>query len=294
MLLAPLPALVVGVLLMRRSGVSPAIWGQQLGAGVTLAGIVAIWRAGRRSSSQRRPWAASFVGSASVFLLISTLFHPGVEGVRRWVSLGPLQLHAAFIALPVLIIVLGQAVRRDAFRSSPWVLPCALAVAAGVLVLQPDASQAIAFGVAMTIILLQKSPARRSHWLATAIVLGGALVALSRPDPLDAVPHVEGIVWLAADAGAGWLAAAVVALVLLPTPFVVNAVRARGRRDVSVGVAAYFATVIIASLLAPYPVPLLGFGLSPILGYFAALAWMIRRDAWQPERYSSNVDDAEA
>jgi cell division protein FtsW (lipid II flippase) len=278
MLLAPLPAMVVGVLLMRRNGVSSAIWGQQLGAGLTLAVILAFWRIAGRSTAHSRGWMTTIAASVAMLLLISTLFHPGVEGVRRWVSLGPLQLHAAFIALPVLIIALGEIVLHDVWRDSVWVLPGAVAVAAGALVLQPDASQAVAFAIATAIVLLQHRPARSGNRVAIGIVVAGALLALTRPDPLEAVPHVEGIVRLAAAAGALWLIAAVIALVLLPTPFITNAARRGDRRGVSLGVAAYFGIVSIASLLAPYPVPLLGFGLSPILGYFAALAWTVSRE----------------
>ncbi len=275
MLLAPIPALVVGVLVMRRSGVNPAIWGQQLAAGLTLIIICIGLRIVTRTASRSWPWAWAIVGSAGLLLLISTLFHPGVDGVRRWVSLGPLQLHAAFVAIPVLIIVISGIARRDLVRGATWIVPCAVATAAGVLVLQPDASQATAFAVAVALVVLQRRPAYRSDWVAVGIVIGCAMLALSRPDPLEAVPHVEGIVSLAANAGAAWLIAAVLALALLPVPFIGDAARRRERGRASLALAAYFAIVCIASLLAPYPVPILGFGLSPILGYFAALGWVI-------------------
>ena len=278
MLLAPLPALVVGVLVMRRSGVNPAIWGQQVAAGLALTTLCVGLRIALRTSARSRPWAWAIAGSAALLLLASTLIHPGVEGVRRWISLGPLQLHAAFVALPVLIIVLGGIVRRDVFRSATWILPCALAIAAGVLVLQPDASQATAFAVAVTVVLLQRTPAYRSDRVAVGMVIGCAMLAWSRPEALDAVPHVEGIVGLAASAGAAWMISAVLALVLLPIPFIADAASRRGQGRESLALAAYFGIVCIASLLAPYPVPLLGYGLSPILGYFTALTWIILRD----------------
>ena len=223
---------------MRRSGGNPAIWGQQLGAGLALMILCAGSSMAPRTTSQSRPWAWAIAGSAALLLLASTLVHPGVEGVRRWVSLGPLQLHAAFVALPVLIIVLGGIRRRDVFRSATWFLPCALAIAAGVLVLQPDASQATAFAVAVTVVLFQRPPAYRSDWVAAGIVIGCAMLAWSRPDPLDAVPHVEGIVRLAASAGAAWLIFAVLALVLLPIPFIADAARGRARLRGSLALAA--------------------------------------------------------
>ena len=268
LLLAPLPALLIGVLLMRRSDVSAAIWGQQLAAGVTLMILCAVLRFAPQTASRSRPWALPIVGAASLLLLLATLAHPGVEGVRRWISLGPLQLHAAFIAAPLLIIVLAGILRGDVAYPT-WLLPLAVAAAAGVLVLQPDASQSIAFAVAVMVI-------SRGHWVVTGIVVACAVLALTRPDPLDAVPHVEGIVKLAASAGPVWLIGALLALVLLPMPFIADAVSRPERRRVSLALAAYFVVVCVAALLQPYPVPLLGFGLSPIVGYFAALAWIIR------------------
>ena len=279
MLLTPLPALIVGVLVMRRSGVSPAIWGQQLAAGLTLTILCIGWRVARRTTGRSRPWTWAIVGSAALLLLISSLLHPGTEGVRRWISLGPLQLHAAFVALPVLLIVLSEIVRRDILRRAKWILPCALGIAAGVLVLQPDASQAIAFAVAVAVVLFQRTPTHKSDWIAAAIVIGCAMLALSRPDPLEPLPHVEGIVSLAASAGAVWFISAVLALVLLPIPFITDAAQRRERGLESAALAAYFGIVCIASFLAPYPVPLLGSGLSPILGYFAALGGLVLRDA---------------
>ena len=281
MLLAPLPALVVGVLLMRSSGVSAAIWGQQLAAGLALIILCIVLRGAARAASRSR-WGWAIAGCMSLALLIATLLQPGVEGVHRWVGLGPVQIHAAFVALPVLIIIIAAMLRRDSVRGGTWILPCVVAVAAGLLVLQPDASQAIAFAVAVACVLVGRRPARKSVWIALGVVVVCAVWSLARPDPLDAVPHVEGILGLAASAGPGWLIAAIVALVLLPVPFVGLLSRRRDRARAGVALAAYFTTVCVASLLAPYPVPLLGFGLSPILGYFAALCWSMSQVDYEP------------
>ena len=151
-------------------------------------------------------------------------------------------------------------------------------IAAATLALQPDASQAIAFAAAVVIVVLQRSRASRIDWIAAAVCVGSSILALSRRDPLEAVPHVEGIVHLAASSGLTWLVASIVALMLLPMPFVLNWVKHRDHHE-SMGLAVYFVTVCIAALVAPFPVPVLGFGLSPVLGYFVALGWTVRTDA---------------
>ena len=278
MLLAPLPALGIGVLVMQRSGVNPTTWGQQLAAGLVLMTLCAVMRVALRPTWRSRSWAWAIVGGAALLLLSATLVYPGVEGVRRWVSLGPLQLHAAFVALPALLIVLCAIVRRESVGRATWLFPCIAGIAAGVLVLQPDASQASAFAVAVAVVLLQRGRVYMSDWAAGGIVVGCALLAWSRPDPLEAVPHVDGIVGLAASLGAGWTIASALALGLLPLPFLSEASRRREQRPEGFSLAAYFGIVCVAPFVGPFPVPILGYGLSPVLGYFAAFGWIMLRD----------------
>jgi hypothetical protein len=144
-----------------------------------------------------------------------------------------------------------------------------------VVALQPDASQASAFAVAIVVLLFQRGRAHLSDWAAGGIVVGSALLAWSRNDPLEAVPHVEGIVGLAANLGAMWLITSVIALALLPLPFISAALRPREKRAEDLSLAAYFGIVCVTPFVGTYPVPVLGYGLSPILGYFGALGWIM-------------------
>ena len=81
---------------------------------------------------------------------------------------------------------------------------------------------------------------------------------------------------LAASLGAVWLAASLLTLVLLPMPFLAGAVSGGERGSESLALAAYLAVVCGAPFVGSFPVPLLGFGLSPILGYTLAIGWLIR------------------
>ena len=117
LLLAPLPALVVGVLIMRRSGVSSSIVAQQLAAGLLLTiACLAICLRRRPSLNVTRPSSVIIAAGAPVVLLVLTLLHRGMDGVHRWVSVGPVQLHAGFVALPVLIILAGALGRSRSSR----------------------------------------------------------------------------------------------------------------------------------------------------------------------------------
>ena len=279
-LLAPLPALVVGVLVMQRSGVSSSIWGQQLAVGLILTVACVMMCVQRRTTADRKSQASAVIAAtAALLMLVFTLLNPGVDNVRRWISLGPVQLHAGFVALPVLII-LASAIARIENSRTPWTAGVSIMIAAAVVGFQPDASQAIAFAVAVLVVVVQRRSPPRIDWIAVAVCVGASALALSRPDPLEVVPYVEGIVRLAASSGAAWLAAAVVSLILLPLPFVVHSVNHRNHHE-GLGLAAYFVTVCIAAFVAPFPVPILGFGLSPLIGYYMALGWILRTGALQ-------------
>lgn len=277
LLLAPLPALTLGVLVMQRSGVSSGIWGQQLAAGLTLMALCAGLSFAPRIPRPFGSWAWAISAVVALLLLVVSLAQPGLEGVRRWVPLGSLQLHAAFVALPVLLVVFGKIVEASPFRNAAWVIPSAASIAATVLVLQPDPSQASAFGVAVVVLLFRRRSRTSSDWMAAGVVLLAAIAAWTRPDPLTSVPHVEGIVGLAGHLGTAWVVASLLALAMLPMPFVAEAVRTAHRGRAILALAVYFAIVSSVPFIRPYPVPLLGFGLSPILGYFAVLGWVVLR-----------------
>src|SRR5688572_26141190 len=98
---------------MQRNGVSSSIWGQQLAVGLILTVACVVMCVRRRPTTDRRSQAWAVIAAAAAPLLLAlALLNPGVDGVRRWLSLGPVQLHAGFVALPVLII-LASAIARS-------------------------------------------------------------------------------------------------------------------------------------------------------------------------------------
>lgn len=274
-LAAPLPALVLGVLIMRRHAVSPAVWGQNLAAGL----FFLILSTGLLVLSPRPPrrlwWGA--VAVLAVGLVLATFAGAGLEGVHRWVRVGPLHLHASALCLPALILALGKALDSPGGALTGRLAPLLGMVVTGLLALQPDAAQATAFAGALLILLFFR---RSPHWMiwpaALAIVTCAAL-AWMRPDPLLPVPHVEGIVGLASRSGTLWLLASLASLALLPLPFLLARRGEGGASPEALALGGYFCLTLIAPLFGAFPVPLLGFGVSPIVGYFIALAWLVAR-----------------
>lgn len=267
-LLASLPALVVGVLTMRAFDVPASVWGQNLAAWAV--GALLCLSLGRpRTSSPRSRWP-DLVAVLTCGALAATLLLPGMDGVHRWVPLGPLRLHAAAVLLPLLLIALERLSQTRGWWTSALL---ALGVAF-LLFLQPDAAQATAFALAAVVVLLPgagRAAARLACILALPVL---ASLTWLRRDPLAPVPHVEEIVGLAARLGTGWAVAAVVSLLVLPLPFFL-AGRGDGKR-VGLALGTYVAITVVAAFVGNFPVPIMGYGVSPIIGYLAAIGLLLR------------------
>lgn len=267
--LAPLPALLLGVHVMRASGVPAALWAQN--AAAWAVGALLCLGLRPRTPSARGRWADVVVVLAAA-ALAATLLAPGVDGVHRWVKLGPVRLHAAAVLLPLLLAALPTLERARGWWASAL-------VAAGValaLVLQPDAAQAAAWAAGAMLLLLPGARGRTQRLLALLTLPLHAAVAWLKRDPLAPVPHVEEIVGLAAGLGAGWGVAAAASLALLPAPFLLAGRGAASRVGLALG--AYVALTCLAPFAGSFPVPVMGYGVSPILGYLAG-AWGLLRDA---------------
>lgn len=275
-LLAPVPPLVLGLLVMRRADVPAALWGQNVAAwAVGTLVVLGLWRT--RGSPPRDGWAGVIAGLA-LGTLAATLFAPGMEGVHRWVPLGPVRLHASALLLPLLLLAMDRLARVRGW----WVAALVASGATWVLVLQPDAAQATAFAAASSILLLPgagRRPLRLICILGLAVLAG---VAWLRRDPLAPVPYVEDIVGLAAGLGTGWAVAAVISLMLLPMPFFLAG---RGTaRGIGVALSAYVAITLAAPFVGDFPVPVMGYGMSPILGYLAGMGIFLRAAARSQEQ----------
>ncbi len=198
--------------------------------------------------------------------LLLTFLSDGLLGVHRWVPVGGFRLHAAAVVAPILIVCIAALARRQSVASTAIAV-----VSTTVLALQPDAAQATSLAVASAIVLTRELRQRRAHVIAgLALLLGACVLALIQDDPLAPVRHVEGIFGAVASMGAAWAVGGALSLLLLPVPFFV--LRAYSRNTVPLALGAYIALTVLAPAWGTFPVPMMGYGVSPILGYFLALA----------------------
>lgn len=213
----------------------------------------------RRRAPSPKPTMWYVLAGASLAAILATFAFAGVDGVHRWVSLGGIALHVSAIVAPLLIACVATAPR-------PY-LGAVIAIATALLLaLQPDAAQTISFAAACMIIPMST----RERIVSVIALLACAIVSLMRADPLSPVRHVEEIYEAAVARGPLWAVLATVALLLLPLPFLWR------RHRVALALGVYIAMVTIAPLWGTFPVPVMGYGVSPILGYYLALVMASR------------------
>lgn len=199
---------------------------------------------------------------AALALLVPLLL-PGA-GPHRWLGAGGFRLYVASAVLPSTLLLVPQV--RHAWG--------ALYVALAALVAQPDASQATAFALAGLVVLL-RAPLPWTARVGIGLgLLGSAVLAWSRPDPLQPVSYVEGVLVLAQQVGPLALGLALVALALPLVALV---------RAGQLAIAVYYAAVMFFAYRQLTPMPLLGFGVGPILGYFGAVALAGKPTPSEPE-----------
>ena len=258
--LASLAAVGLGAAVCALSGVSAASWGRNLAAWLVGAVIAAaLAAAGRRIVS---PGAALAVAGLAVAGLAASFFNPAQEGVHRWIDAGPLHVNIAMVVLPSLSVVLAAAEDRRAIWGA--------AVAALILlVAQPDASQTTTLAAVLILVAAVRAPGRGVK--AGLILFAGlaAAAAWMRPDPLQPVAEVEEIVGLAFQISPliGGLA-----LILLAVFTAVPAALTQPDARLKLAGAALslcLAAWAVTPLFGAFPVPLVGVGMSPILG-----AWL--------------------
>jgi hypothetical protein len=269
-LATPFPALIVGAIIMRQHHLPASRWGLNLIGGLLSAAICALFLVRSRTAMSKSTAIVS--GYLAAGALAATFAMPGSMGVHRWIQVGPLNVHAGAICLPVLIVALGALdVFGGKLRWAPLILAMAVAI---LLLLQPDAAQATGFAAAAVALMIANKQRAGAAWAAALLIAGLAALTWTRLDPLAPVPYVEGILGLAHQSGPAWLVGSIAALALLPLPFFFSPSSSHSAVARALGV--YLCLCILAPLVGNFPVPLVGFGLSPIVGYFIALANLSR------------------
>jgi hypothetical protein len=261
--LIPLPSIIIGSLAMHMNGISMIIWSQNIFTSliaVLLSDLV----------TRKTKFIGSFFSIPLVILLLLlTFLDSGLEGVHRWVSIGSIRFYIASMVLPLLIIGLWKITKKQ-----NWRIPAIITMEVSVLLaLQPVGSQSTALIISMAIILFNKASKSNYHLCVFGVFSLIIFLSWLYLDNLPPVPYVEEIVKMVANMGVVWFALGIASLVILPLPFFLFPPRNAELLSKSLGV--YFVIILISTIFGNFPVPMMGYGISPIIGYFIAIAWLI-------------------
>lgn len=198
---------------------------------------------------------------AGVLLLalfaLPLLTGPSMNGIARWLPIGPFILHAGMLTIPALAAL---AARDDRLG------PPALAVALLIALVQPDFASAFAL-IGGAIGAYQV----RSDWRFGLVVIGGFLIAIAAAlhGELPAVPFVERITIDALRTGP--VMAALLGLSLVAATLLMlfgTALPRIARYPIGLSLFGFW----LASLISNYPTPLAGYGAAAIIGFALAHA----------------------
>ena len=203
----------------------------------------------------------------SFLLLILTLVSPGMNGVHRWVSVGRFKFNVAFIVLPIMIIELWKISLVKGFRVAALIT----VIISVLLAIQPDASQLTGFAIPMMVMLCDKPDKQRLRKYLVGILTILIIFSWVFLDNLPAVAYVENIVSLSASMGLIWLIISIISLAILPIPFLLFPPKSFKLPSICVGL--YYIIILVSTLFGNFPVPLMGYGISPIIGYYMSITW---------------------
>lgn len=244
----------------------------------TLAALVALGLALVVARFWRKAgWRYWLLVAACALALVWTLM-TGVtlEGARRWLAVGPVQLHTAFLALPLAVWAFARGFEDR--RVAP--LAAGLSFA---LLYQHDAASSLAWALAIGAATLVRRPRQLVPWAVVAVAAVFAYAAWNEPDTLPAVPHVEGL--LSTTFAASPVLGALVATLMLslPAPFLLVAASRPERRVEALALAALWVGWIFGNLFGNYPAPVLGYGATPILAWGLSIGLIFAEPANQSD-----------
>ncbi len=203
----------------------------------------------------------------SLILLFLSLFGNGIDGVHRWIKLGILNVNVAMIVLPITIVASYNLLIKKRVKYALIII----VIIAILLVLQPDASQLMGFSIPLVIILFDKkinlNPILR--YVVSLILIFLMILSLIFVDNLASVSYVEGILGLLKNMSPILLVMGIISLILIPLPFILFPPKEFRRLSICIGL--YYILIMIATLFGNFPVPFMGYGISPIIGYFIVI-----------------------
>lgn len=205
----------------------------------------------------------------SIIGLLLSFSSVGTEGVHRWVVIGPVRLYISAIVVPIIMINLWGLLKKGSIIIAVGAIICTSII----LTLQPDASMVTAFSV-ISIILLWNKIKKIPYILIIVLLVGLTISTWMFLDGLAPVVYVEGIFKLVSDRGIIWFILASISLIIIVIPFLIFPPKKNKILSICFGI--YFIIILISNVFGNFPIPLMGYGIAPIIGYFISIIWLTK------------------
>jgi hypothetical protein len=261
LLLIPIPAMLMGINTMHYFDVPKNIWLINLVCTLILICIGLI-------INNLKRFHHKYLVYFLLLLLALTFFDKGFMAVHRWISLGSIKLNIGLIITPILMIEINK------IQNSPLALLLSFILLL-IFLFQPDASQVTAFSISILLILWERIKITAVRYFALLVSLVSIISTWLFLDKLPPVEYVENILLMTNKMGVLSGIFSILSLILLPLPFFMKYPKECKTLSYALGI--YFLLLIISTFFGNFPVMILGYGISPIIGYFTALIWLIRK-----------------
>lgn len=206
----------------------------------------------------------------SAFLLGLTFSGPNMDGVHRWLRLPFFTFNIAEIVLPITIAAFYRLIEEKQFVISL----IGMIVIAFLLSLQPDASQLSAFALPIIVLLLKSSIFPIIKGSFSVILAFFTVKSWICIDTLQPVNYTEGILTMLLDLSAVLYIIGILSLFCIPVFFLISC--KKENRNIGAGIAMYYWLMILSTFPGNFPVPFMGYGISPILGFYIFLIWFMK------------------
>ncbi len=211
------------------------------------------------------------VSIAGFVLLMASIFSSNIEDIHRWILIGNINLNISMVITPLILYVISKSIKFGTFFTFLLTMSVLL-----IFILQPDAGQTTSFGIsALFIFLLTRNISLIVRFVGFIIISGGIVIAWIQPDSLPPVEQVELIMQLAIKIGIVGIAGLLFTIVLLITPILFSlkfqCPQLNDDAILKKAFIIYFLTQLLVTFFGNYPVPIIGAGAAPIIGWYIIL-----------------------
>ena len=220
---------------------------------------------------------------SSILFLGLTFIGPNLHGVHRWVRISFFTVHMAAMVMPITIVALYRLIEKNELVSSF----AGMTAIARLLFLQPDAAQLSAFSLSVAVMLFGSRIKKITAAGFSAILFLLTLQSWIHLDALEPVNYTEGVLALLQHTSPILYVLGIASLLLMPVCFL-RLCRAESRK-ICAGIAAYYWMMILASFTGHFPVPFMGYGLSPILGFYMFLIWFVKDSEGHDQAFHADL-----